>query len=418
MKLEGVKLALLTLVVAIEACRKTAPAPPLPASEDSPESLAVAEAIDASVPVLPRCTLAPGEAALGMGPIEIGEAVATPHGVAIGLTHGSPSGRSAAVAWVTLGASLPPPAVLDLAASRGDDPPPRPIARGEDLYAVAYAGGTSAARELVVSKNTARNATVMATISRPRSESLAFDAALGEKGGLLTWDEDAAPARGVIRVASFLGAAEKSASRVVSPEGSDAESPRVASRPGGYWVAWIARALEPVHDGGKNDPEAPGEDRAYSWVELATLDELGVAVGPVQRVTPAKEHVDAFDLDARSTGADLDVLARNDEEPRAGAGGRLVLYSVHGQTITNRVLVESGVGPGIPDLLSPMWLVFPDAADRLRLLPLRPVGSPAGVASIEPVLEGARPLAVTGAGLLAAFPADPGHLFRQVACVR
>ena len=416
------------LALALAACRKT----DVPASPDaSAVAMGVASSaanedrpVDAASVVAARCTFSLGAGEVpSTAPTDIGEAVSTPTQIAVGLTHTLPTGKNGAIALVATASPLAAPLLVDLGPAYGDAPPPRPIARGEELYAVAYGRttttGTTATRDLIVSKIVAGKAVPVATLPRKLNESLAFDAALGEKGGLLAWDEDVAPVRGVIRVAVF--SADKPASRIASPETSDAESPRIAARPGGYWLVWIARTPEPVRDGGGHELEGPGEDRTYAWLELVALDEAGAPARAVQRVTPAKGHVGAFDLAARNGGADLDILARDDEEARDGAGGRLVVHSVHDQTIATQLVVPEGVGRGIPDLLPP-WLVFFDATDHIRLLSFAAAAIPmagamkAAPASAEPALEGARPLAVTPAGLLAAFPADPKHLFRLLAC--
>jgi len=67
--------------------------------------------------------------------------------------------------------------------------------------------------------------------------------------------------------------------RDASSPDSDAEMPRVVADGAGYFVLWMARRPEPV---GALDASAPaaaeaiGEPRAYSWLEMVTLDAAGL----------------------------------------------------------------------------------------------------------------------------------------------
>src|SRR5690606_15725718 len=151
-------------------------------------------------------------------------------------------------------------------------------------------------------------------VAQQADESTAFDlvfAAGGGDGGdggaapavLVAWDEDApiAPGkyvseRGLGKVQP-LGSAAKA--KVASPEPSDAEGPRLLARPGGAWLAWLARRPEGDMTWAV---EGPAEQRSYRWIELVALDLGGQPVGPVRRVSSDRGRVTSFSLAGASAG--------------------------------------------------------------------------------------------------------------------
>jgi hypothetical protein len=242
-------------------------------------------------------------------------------------------------------------------------------------------------------------------------------------GAILAWDEDAAsPAsavadplsgegnevRGVIRLA-VIGPDMRTLLRVDTPsrDTADAERPRVALRDGGFWVAWIARKTEPRKDA-TPEIEGPGQDRAYRWVELLALDAEGKPTGPVRRLTTTTGHASGFAMAQRWTpgnsgGSPLDLYVGLDEERSEGAGGGVAHLTVGSEGPPNvSSLVSEGVATrGAAPWLSPVaggtgWLFYVDAADTMdgtRALILDGEGNAAGSPSLEPELDGARPIA-------------------------
>ena len=106
-------------------------------------------------------------------------------------------------------------------------------------------------------------------------------------------------------------------------------------------------------------------------------------------LTPENGRIAAFDVAAR--GADAVVVARDDDEPREGAGGSLVRVLLHDGAREPAAVVARRVGHSLPDILrtegdGAPWLSFTDPADHALLLP------PAGDPSPEPLLDPARPL--------------------------
>jgi hypothetical protein len=359
---------------------------------------------------------------------EVGEAVAIPSGFAIAITRRVSGQRSASVGIVNHG--LNDVAYVDLGPVYGDDPLPRPFVRGDDLLVAHYARSrdAGAVRELRVFRVANKSATLTASFAQPLDDSLSYDVALAEGGGLVAWDEDGAPAnagvsrpgRGAIKVAALSPSLEPAGTPpygiVASPERSDAESPRLTPRPGGYWLVWIARLAEASASESDAAPDArpvvlegPGEARTFQWLEAAPLDASGVRVGEVRKLTPASGHVTMFEL--APLGADLDVFYRDDAETSEGVGGRIVRVRTRFDGVDAPVeLARSGAGRGAPDLVGAglgaafSWLAYVDVADHGMLLPLGKLHDPAGLPSEEPSLFEGRLVAASkreGGGLLA-----------------
>jgi hypothetical protein len=391
-------------------CGSCAGAPANVAPSDAAADVAAAR--DAGLAAA-RCTVTSSAVLDADG--EVGEAVATPAGFALGVTRRVGGQRLASVALVS--DDLRDVAYVDLGPVYGDDPLPRPFSREGDLVVARFARSRDAGqerttgRELQLSRIADKAATPIGAFPQPLDDSLSYDVVLSTAGGLVAWDEDGPReagrgARGVIMVAPLSAALAPSGKAIaVSPELSDAESPRLAPRPGGYWVVWIARRPEaPASDAASEDahgPEGPGEARVFQWLEAAQLDASGARVGEVRTLTPPTGHVTLFDL--APIGSELDVFFRDDAEPAEGAGGRIARARARADGVEAPVeLVRAGVGGGAPEVIAG-WLSYVDAAERAMLLPLGASHDPAAPPSDEPALEGGRLLAASrkeGGGLL------------------
>jgi hypothetical protein len=358
--------------------------PPPPAEAAAP----VDAGDDANAPLSARCGDREG-LTLPPGVYEMGDALVTKDKVFIGVAHDvGGKHQGALVTLVREGDALSSPTVVDEGDLAPDAPPPKAVVfQGKPLLA------------MVVAEKGARALAVGAMrIAQQNDVSFAFDVATQGEGGLVAWDEDAANApRGVVKVATLPHAPDGQA-LVVSAESSDADSPRVAVRPGGYWVAWLARKPEPERDAAP-ELEGPGEKRHLTWLEVAQVDASGHPIGAPMRVGKAGSRVESFDMLAHDDA--LDILVKDDEQPADEEGSRLVLVTLRGAEVVVRVIVERGVGRGIPDLLGAR-AAFVDLAEHARLLPI----APGGRASVEPELDNARPLASLELRLLAGFPKD------------
>jgi hypothetical protein len=266
----------------------------------------------------------------------------------------------------------------------------------------------------------------VAAIATRSSESLSFDAALGEdrKRAAIAWDDDGVDGGIVVALATLDGSGATKPAVVSAPK-SDAEAPQVEPRVGGgFWVAWIER--RPEGDAPDARAEGPAEDRTFAWVTVVAVDAGGAPSGAPRRLTSMTGHAGSFALAPRSTG-ELDVFVRDDTQEREGSGGRIVHAVVRGDSsaVADPVVVATGVGRASVDVVGARgadgggeWLVFSDASDRPLVAPLGDARALAAPPSVEEALEGARLLAATGAGqMLAAFPSE-GALFQRVTCGR
>jgi hypothetical protein len=283
-----------------------------------------------------------------------------------------------------------------------DAPPPAVTWDGADLVVAAYTKRRDA-RVLEVVRIAGEKESARYAYAQSKDESFDFDLA----PGLVVWDEDAPTGDGRLRAVLKVDAIPPSGkAQIVTPETSDVDEPRLAARPGGFWLAWIARKPEPLRDAAP-ELEGPGERRTHAWLEIVPLDAAGKPSGPVMRVAEAGSRVEAFDLATR--GDTLTVLVKDDEALADNAGSRLVVYDGE----KTRVLVADGAGRGIPDLLGRV-AAFRDEQDHARLVPLAGTDDPRP--SLEPALDGARTLADIGGQILAGFPGDPGRALRVVSC--
>lgn len=397
------------------ACKKDPPPDPV-ANTNAP--LIVPPAPSVVAEALPRCRFDGARLAIPGEDVIVGDALVTSDALWVGVVRREGSKRLASLVKAAL--DLTSQKIVEVAPSVGDDPPPSPrLAHG----GTAVSFYTRSPRKLQIARVDAAGAMgkVEAAIPQQSDESLAYDVAWPEGQGteasapLVAWDEDAPPStdmtkvpilgvpdRGVVKVQ--LGA-DGAKARVASPETSDAESPRLVPRKGGYWLAWLARKPDVREGDGGVRAEGPGEHRAFRWVELVALDAKGEAVSPVRRVSPERGRVVAFDLaGASGTDRELVVLVQDGAARAEGGGERLVRYAVEGEKadkIEGGDLLEAGVGqalaeivPAVPASGSPphRWLSFADVHERTHLVPLAAGVRSAGGPTAEPALDGARVL--------------------------
>ncbi len=367
-----------------------------------------AAVVTAEAPQAPaRCHVDGARLALPGDDVIVGEAVVTADAVFVGVVRREGAKRLASIVRAPL--DLARAEHVELGPSFGDDPPPRPHLRGNVVAVSAFkrrTEGDSAAqmntRWLEIARIDPGALAAEGGIAQQADESLAYDVAWrdGDKSeGLVAWDEDAQPGaahalgdRGVVKV-QRVGASTTKA-RVASPETSDAESPRLAFRPGGYWLAWIAGRPEAIEDAGKAGRlEGPGEARSYRWVEFVSLDEKGEPASAVRRITPMIGHVASFDL-VRTADAQLEVLVHDEAAHAEGAGGRITRYAIGADKSDGVDVVDAGVGRSTADLVpqanGDAWLSFVDLHERAHLVSLGAGLRPSRPESMEPALDGAR----------------------------
>lgn len=302
--------------------------------------------------------------------------------------------------------------VVELGNARGDALAPRVAARGKDRV-VAVVEPSKEGRAIRLARVEGKSVQFGATLHEKRGESLALDLALGSERGLLAWDEDGDHG-GRILVSSFDPSTASSASppRAVTSPTTDAESPQLIPRPGGFYLAYIAR---------KGDDAQPKEDRyvteavGFRAIELLLLDEKGTPEGPALAVTPPSGHVVAFDLLAKDDGA-IAFVWREDDGPSGSGGGKVMHALVTGEGVGEAVVVEEErVGGGVPSMKG-RWLTITDTADTTRLAPLSPSFTLLGPLEAEVAIENGAVLAAKDDVLLIGKPRGRAIRLSAVRC--
>ncbi len=295
----------------------------------------------------------------------------------------------------------------------GDTQPPRFALRGDQLVAglVTSAGDS---RRLKLGKIANKSVSWGASFEQGRDESLAFDLALGEHHGVVVWDDDAQhPDRGVVRLALFSPdtlAAESTATTVTLPQ-TDADTPRLLARPGGFWLFWIAHRPD-------NTPPSDQqivEELGFRWVEAVPLDERGIALGLPRRVTSASGHVVAYDVALLADGSVL-LVFRDSDAPSGSPGGSVSRVTVRLDGVTEPTLLsDENLGAGAPAILD-HWLVVDDLIAETRLAPLDPSGALVGTLASEPAFGTGEPIAARADSILLLVPRGTGIRLSLLRC--
>src|SRR6266542_2655254 len=406
----------LTLSLAAFACKKHPPPPsldsPAPPPAPAPDQPARCRPASAEPPFVlgPADTgRAPASAAEDGGRLErdeslpfateVGDGIMWSGGFAVGALHESET--SLAMSVVTLGRDGRNAKIIPLRIAHGDVEPPRLAARASTLI-VGVLEPEPNGRALRLAKIEDGKVSWGATLQQKSGESQAFDIALGDKKGIVVWDEDG-PTSGVIQVSTFDVTTASSATppRPISPPAVDAESPRVVARAGGgYWLAYIARSAA----GEDRDAQYVPEDIGFRWIEVASLDGNGSPTAAPRAATPKDGHVMVFDI-APAAESEALLVWRADDSPTGSAGGEVMRAVVRAARIdAPSILVPADVGAGVPSVLEG-WLAVMDAAERTRLAPLSPAGELTAPLSAEPEIGSGEPLAGGSEALLVARPA-------------
>lgn len=417
-------LLLALCVAAAVGCRRSGSTGAAPSGSASAGASA-----DAPPPAAPhRCELAPagtwvtlgreaspsGEEDLLPFSVQVGSAAAHAGGFAVGALM-PPAGGPATTAIISVDADTRASKTVALGAAHGDTEPPRVVSSPAGLFvAVLESGGSR--RSLRVARVDGEQVTWGPTFDQGRDESMAFDLAIGEPRSVAVWDDDARePDRGAIRVATFatseLGA--PTPTRTVTDKKTDAESPRVVARPGGFWLVYVARRPEPTDD----DARYAAEEAAFRWIEAVPLDHNGAATAPARRVTSEKGHALTFDVAPLDDDA-LAVVYRDDDTPSGAAGGAVLRVVVRpGGSSEPQVVTDKQVGVGAPTLLPGGWLAVADAAGATRVGLVAADGT-TDLLLPEPAIGTGMPLAASGDRLLVARPRGTSVRLVAVACAR
>jgi hypothetical protein len=361
-------------------------------------------------------------------------------GVALGgdfyVTALRSEAQGASQLLVRLGAGAAESEVIELGRVRGDAAPARIAGYASEL-AVALLEPETGGRKLRLGsvRREALPTSVRWSAELPQGndESSAYDLALGDGRAVVAWDDwNAGAKQSEIHTATWaldqLDAPPQT--HVVSALGHDAEAPRLALRPGGYWLAWLvtaprASSVTPSKKPGAGVAAAPaapdeaaGGDPLVSgerWIELLGLDAAGASVGKVVRVTTGR-RVLGFDLVAGPEGQAW-IVWREDAPSVLAPGGKIVLGVVVDGVTEEHAIDEEDVGAGVPSWLSAdnravptraapalRWLSFAGRGDVARVFRVRDPSAAPDSLVLGKALRDGTALAVNGQEILFATP--------------
>jgi hypothetical protein len=390
----------------------------------------------------------PPEDELAPFAVELGRGVAFGAGFAVGTQRQAEGGTVSMVA--TLGPDADDGKLVRLARSRGDFDPPVVAAAGSSLLAAMMepnAGG----RAIRIAKVEGDRVTWGPELAEGRDESLALDLAATGTRAIVVWDDvPAGRERSVIDLATFdVATMHGSGGRAITPPTIDADQPRLAPRPGGYWLSYVVHGDAPTEptaakddaptDTGTNananasakkkpgtkgdtnpddsDTEAAGEAIAHQWLELIPLDENGMATGAPRAVTPKDGRVIGYDLEDDADGRAV-LLYREDDTPNGSNGGRVKVITVElGGVGEPHVIAEEGVGAGVPQLFS-SWVVIHSMSGPVQIGAIGPHGELTAELAPEKPLGHGEVIAASGNAFLIATPAGRAMKLAVARCAR
>ncbi|MFO0587764.1 MAG: hypothetical protein U0441_09505 [Polyangiaceae bacterium] len=390
----------------------------------------------------------PPEDELAPFAVEIGRGVPFGTGFAVGTQRQAEGGTVSMVA--TLHEDGGDGKLVRLARSRGDFDPPVVASAGSSLLAAMIepnAGG----RAIKIAKIEGDRVTWGPELSEGRDESLAVDLAATGARAIVVWDDvPQGHERSVIDLATFdVGTLRGSGGRAITPPTIDADQPRLAPRPGGYWLSYLVHGDAPTeptaakndNDGDDSpapeptskkpkkkpskkadnnddsDTEAAGEAIAHTWIELLPLDENGTSVGAARAVTPKDGRVIGYDLEDGADGSAV-LLYREDDTPNGSNGGQVKsIVAELGGVGEPRVIAEEGVGAGVPQLFG-SWVVIHSMSGPVQIGALGPKGDIASEMAPEKLLGHGEVIAASNGAFLIGTPAGRAMKLAVARCAR
>ncbi len=314
---------------------------------------------------------------------ELGRVATTPSRVMIGARRGSRAGvvdtDGLTVHFTEVGDSI------------GDVPPPLPLVSGERTLTVGYEGGASKTERRLVLRDVASPASPVAQLPPdPHDESLAYDAVMFGDAIAVAWD--APEEDGSAIYASVVRNGKVGDAVRLSPEGVDADGPRLVALGPTLIATWIAHHALPKSDAAAA-LEGAGQDLDRTWVELLAFDATLHVTSPLRHLTPDTGRIAMFDtINEGGMPPAITVVARDALELQAGQGGSVLLVRVHGPEVDPPAVLAERVGRGTPLYMTvTQTLLFDDPSDRGHMLAR-------GTLSPEPALDSARPLAALPSG--------------------
>ena len=336
--------------------------------------------------------------------VEVGRGAAFDGGFAIGALREAEGGTVAMLA--TLGADAKTGKLVRLARLRGDFDPPVVAGAGAAVV-VAFLEPNAGGRALKLGKVTGEEIAWGPELKVKKQDSNAVDVATSGARAVVAWEDVVGDGeRSVVDVASLdvAGLTIVAQPRALSRPETDGENPRVVSRPGGFWLAWVAHGEAGLLDGGalkkppkrnpledenseEVDTDVPqGEAVDHRWIEVMPLDEAGGPAGAPRAATSKDGAVLAYDLRLGADGGAL-VAYRDDDTPTGSAGGRLAtaLVKLDGAIEAHAAKDDVAAGVGAPTML-PGWLSMNGIAGRGYLASMTDHGELTEALDIEPAL--------------------------------
>jgi hypothetical protein len=347
--------------------------------------------------------------------VEVGRGTVIPEGFAVGIKRDRDGKTVGEVALLDERADQGE--LVDLGPLRGDVDAPVVVPAGQG-WAVAMLEPNASGFTLRIGRRADGKLAWGAELEQGRDESLAYDLVLGSDTGVAVWDDvtdDGDESHVVLATLAADTLAVRDQPKRVSPANVDAELPRLVARPGGFWLAYVARPRQKApKEKEKNDDREPAERIDSAYVEVVPLDAQGHAEGAPRAVTPENGNVLAFDI-AESEGGVL-VAWRDDDTPTGAQGGRAALVQVTAAGAVQTQPIEADdLGAGVPSLVGG-WLALPGARGRQRLAPMQPSGELRGTPLDEPLVGVSEILAAHGDVFLLARPDGKAVALVTVRC--
>ena len=302
--------------------------------------------------------------------VELGDARAVKDGFAVSALRSNKGQAHALVALVAANAASGK--IVDLGVVHGDPDPPAFALKGADAVVAASdtdAGGGMLRLGLVQDVRGAAQISWGQEITGVRRDST-FALEVSGDHALVTY---AAEVSGKIRVYGALldpaNLKAKLSPEALSAPGADVDSPRLALRKGGYWLA-VARSLDAPKPQKKKAPDAGsdlGEDDSLldigtRRIEVQKLDEKGKAVSSALVVTAPGARPMTFELAAAADGGAYVAFREDDSTPGADNGALELVHVKADGTFQKLQLDGDASGTGTPSLLvdaadpSKVWL--------------------------------------------------------------
>lgn len=307
---------------------------------------------------------------------------------------------------------------VDLGPTHGGQAAPHVAARGDHVVVVVPDSDASGREfKLAAIRDAPTAATLVWGAERPAggAGSEVFAIELNDARGVVAWDSVDRAQHGAIHAMSFAldDVSKAGPTRTLSPEHTDAQSPALALRPGGFWLAWIAAPVEKPATKGLSAKDSDDSDASARRVEIMPLDAEGTASATPIAVTPHESRVLAYDIAPLPGGGAL--VGWRDDGATPGVEDdavRLTAVLPDGsvqQSELSATRALAGVPALIPDVeasdkLAPLWVSVESGAGVTLFGAANATAAPIDALSPDPLIGRADVLAVAAGRTLIARP--------------